>query len=91
MFSAPIHVFVFCAGGETPETECDRFSHSEECRDLVCQSLDSQGGFMWMGIMSVMEDRIKALLRVPEGEQLVATVFFGNQAQPNADRPPEAR
>jgi len=90
-FSAPIHVFVFCAGGEAPETECDRFSNSEECRDLVCQSLDSQGGFMWMGIMSVMEDRLKVLLRVPDSDRLIATVFFGDQSQPYAGHPPEAR
>jgi hypothetical protein len=91
LFSAPIHVFVFSEGGETAEVTCDRFSHSEECRDLVCQSLESHGGFMWMGIMSVVEDRIKSLLAVPEDEQLVATVFFGDQVQPHAGHPLEAR
>jgi hypothetical protein len=91
LFSAPVHVFVFSDAGEAAVTDADRFSHSEECRCLVCGSLESRGGFMWMGIMSVVEDRIKALLAVPESERLVATVFFGDQSGAKTGQPPEAR
>lgn len=91
VFSAPIHVFVFCGDTDPAAETGERFSRSDECRDLVTRSLDSHGGFMWMGIMSVIEDRVKELLGVASGEHLIATVFFGDQARPYAGHPLEAR
>ncbi len=85
IFAAPIHVLVFSDGDpiDSEESQNKRaltedFSCSSICRDIALTAMDLEQGFMWMGTMSLIEDEVKSLLRIPEENRLIATFFLGD-------------
>jgi hypothetical protein len=82
IFNAPVQIFVFGDSDKRDEDLVDEFCGSDPCCQMVMKALEYDRGFLWMGIMSIVEDEIKQLLHVPEGKRLIATIFFGDQKLP---------
>jgi hypothetical protein len=81
IFSAPVHIFVFCDNGHTKEEMKEVFSYSNVCFEMVAKSLELSRGFFWMGTMGLIEEQVKDFLNMPKDSHLVATIFFGDQKE----------
>jgi len=82
IFNAPVQIFVFGDCDNRDQGLADEFIDSDPCYQMVVKALEYNRGFLWMGIMSIVEDELKQLLHVPEGKRLIATIFFGDQTLP---------
>jgi len=93
IFSAPVHIFVFCDDSNMEEKEWEGMQRlwnmqgvSSACQNILLAAKSIGLGSLWIGLSLVAEDDIKSLLKVPQGIRLASVIAIGYPA--NEPLPP---